>query len=397
MACAGKQGRMTDRFGPRPEYADLPVADLAVDSSYQRSIELRRNQAAIERICEGFRWSLFGIVTVTKGLTGYLIIDGQHRTEAARRLKIATVPCLIVPPISRKDQALAFVAANRDRVPVSQFAIHHALVAAGDEHAAALDRLCTAAGIEIPRYPIPSSSMKPGQTLAIGAVSVILDSRGPERAAVLLKAIRQAFPNERAALRAPIITAVSTLDTVDDIDADALQRALAKAGLKAFEKECALLMIDSGNSKGRTQAAIAVIERLMGLKRPQNAVEEITPSASKINAVAEKPAPERIISSPRPVNSAGLPLAPKAAPKPVRQPIPVSDGRAKPKVGPSREELDRAISSFVATKGVTQCPPAAVAPTEARPGSKFTHEVLTPAQQRAREAGEAGNRRQGKA
>jgi hypothetical protein len=122
---------MTARdFGPRPAYADLPVRDLAVDSSYQRSIEARRNQAAIERICENFRWSLFGIVTVTKGLTGYLIIDGQHRTEAARRLKLASVPCLIVPPLSRQDQALAFVAANRDRVSVTPFAIHHAMVAA---------------------------------------------------------------------------------------------------------------------------------------------------------------------------------------------------------------------------------------------------------------------------
>jgi hypothetical protein len=274
---------MTDRFGPRPRYADLPVADLAVDSSYQRSIELRRNQAAIERICEGFRWSLFGVVTVTKGLVGYLIIDGQHRTEAARRLKIETVPCLVVPPISRKDQALAFVAANRDRVPVTQFAIHHALVAAGDEKASALAAMCSAAGVDIPHYPIPANKSKPEQTLAIGALAQLLEARGQERGAALLGAVRRAFASDQGALRAPIISALAAMDQASPLDPGAVERVLKGIGHRAFEKRCALLLIDGANSKTRAQAVIAVLTEL--LAKPH---QETTPPPV---AKAEPPKP----------------------------------------------------------------------------------------------------------
>lgn len=354
---------MARDFGAKPVYAELPVAGLAVDSSYQRSIEARRNQGAIERICENFRWPLFGIVTVTKGLSGYLIIDGQHRTEAAKRLKITSVPCLVVPMLSKKDQALAFVAANRDRVAVTSFAIHHALATAGDERSLALEALCAAAEIEIPRYPIPAASMKPGQTLAIGALSSMLDGRGRDRSVELLGALRRAWPQEKGALRAPLISAVTTMDTIRGIDAASLERALKRDGMKAFDKACREMLESGGNSKSRTQAAITVISRLMG----------IGATAIEIKPVAAKPAAERI------------------APKP-HKPIPVSDGRTKPKVGPTRAEIDSAISSFVAKNGVTKCPPAAVSATTADPGSKFDHEVLTEAQRRARQA--SGNVRQ---
>lgn len=359
---------MTARdFGPRPQYADLPVAELHVDQSYQRSIEARRNQSAIERICENFRWSLFGIVTVTKGLTGYLIIDGQHRTEAARRLKIEAVPCLIVPMISRKDQALAFVAANRDRVAVTAFAIHHALAVAGDERAMALAAMCDAADVEVPHYPIPANKSKPRQTLAIGALGAMLDALGAERGAALLGAIRQAFRDDAGSLRAPLIAAVTAMDQAAPIDADALRKALARIGHKAFEKRCAVLLAEAADgSKRRAEVAGAVLAEIMGLKRAAS-----TAMPRQVAKAAPAPA--------------------KSAPKPYK-PIPVNDGRATPKVGPTREEIDRAVSSYVATKGVTKCPPAAVAPTQADPGSKFDHQVedqFTRAQQRVAEAGSA--------
>jgi hypothetical protein len=254
---------MTDRFGPRSTYADLPVADLSVDSSYQRSIEARRNQSAIERICENFRWSLFGMVTVTKGLVGYLIIDGQHRTEAARRLKLASVPCLIVPPLSKKDQALAFVAANRDRVSVTQFAIHHA--AAGDAAATALAAMCAAAKIEIPRYPIPANKSKPNQTMAIGALSGLLASRGHDRGIALLSAIREAWSDDSGALRAPLISAVAKLDEASPIDPEALMFALARVGHKGFEKCCAVALADHKDGPGRrVDVAAAVLAEIIG-------------------------------------------------------------------------------------------------------------------------------------
>lgn len=305
-------------FGPRPQYADLPVADLAVDSSYQRSIEARRNQAAIERICENFRWSLFGIVTVTKGLTGYLIIDGQHRTEAARRLKIASVPCLIVPPLSRQDQALAFVAANRDRVAVTQFAIHHALAAAGDEKAMALQAMCVAADVEVPHYPTPANKSKPNQTLAIGALGGLMERCGPDRGAELLRAVRGAFRNDSGALRAPLISALAALDAARRIDAAALQRALTRTGLKDFEKRCAVAMADGKDGQGRrTDAAVAVLTDLMGLAPQTSGGSRQIPSNSD--------APPPVRPAALPIVARPAPMAPKAAPVARKTPEPVSE------------------------------------------------------------------------
>jgi hypothetical protein len=287
---AVREGVMTARdFGPKPEFAELPVADLAVDPSYQRSIEQRRSQAAIERTCENFRWSLFGIVTVTKGLSGYLIIDGQHRTEAARRLKIATVPCLIVPAMSRKDQALAFVAQNRDRIPVTQFGVHHALAVAGDENAMALQAMCEAADVEIPHYPIPANKSKPCQTLAIGACRALLVARGQKRGADLLKAVRLAFVNEAGALRAPLISALAIVDAAVAIDTGKLRFALERIGAKGFDKRCNASLSQSASSKTRTQAAASVLTRLLAEPLPAT-----TPSAKP----ASKPTPPQVGDAP---------------------------------------------------------------------------------------------------
>jgi hypothetical protein len=306
---------MTD-FGPKPIDAELPVSELAVDSSYQRSIEARRNQAAIERICENFRWSLFGKVTVTKGLTGYLIIDGQHRAEAARRLKIATVPCLIVPPLSRQDQALAFVAANRDRVSVTGFAIYHALVAAGDESATAMARVCMSADVEVARYPMPISNMQPRQTLSVASIRNAVVLHGEASTIKALKIIRQAFPNEPGALRAHLITALADLiGAFNAKDAELLVIALRHCGLRNIERKIGQAAADQELS--RPKAAVSVIRNLVGAKPD-------APSAPVPKAIPSVPPPVKQVA--QPIVARTMPkVTPKAAPAARKMPEPVSE------------------------------------------------------------------------
>ena len=82
--------------GPLPELAWLSVAKCSVDASYQRTFESRTSQALVSRIAENFRWSAFQAVLAAKRGAGWVIIDGQHRVEAARRAGIEHVPAVIV-------------------------------------------------------------------------------------------------------------------------------------------------------------------------------------------------------------------------------------------------------------------------------------------------------------
>jgi len=170
---------MTDTGpGPRPELRWLPVDRCAVDERYQRSLNSDRSKALIERIAAGFRWSCFQAVLAVKDGERWLILDGQHRVEAARRRKIREVPAVVVTAGSIAEQAAAFVRANLDRVAVNAFALHHARLVAGEERAALIDRICREAGLSVPRYPIPADNLKPGQTLALGTISMLIGKLG---------------------------------------------------------------------------------------------------------------------------------------------------------------------------------------------------------------------------
>lgn len=181
--------------GPRPELAWLPLAMLSIDQSYQRTIDGRISQKSIGQIADNFRWSCFGVVMVAAKGDGWVIIDGQHRVEAARRCKLATVPCIIVPAGTAQEQAKIFLATNETRVRVNVYALHHARLAAGDEDARAIDDLARKAGIDIPRWPIPRSHIKAGQTLAIQTIKRAASDRHGTKAVLLVGQHWRTKPN----------------------------------------------------------------------------------------------------------------------------------------------------------------------------------------------------------
>lgn len=157
----------TRDYGQRPELGWLPVALLSVDETYQRKIDSRRSQAAIENIVQSFKWSCFGTALVTQKDEGWLIIDGQHRVEAARRLDIKTVPCIVVHQATVAEQAAIFVSTNQVRVQVNPYTLFHARLAAREPLALEVQHLCDEACLAIPKYPVQKDRMAPGQTLAL--------------------------------------------------------------------------------------------------------------------------------------------------------------------------------------------------------------------------------------
>lgn len=208
--------------GPVPDLAWLPVARLRVDHTYQRTLESRRSQTLIERIAAEFRWLAFQAILATpdgqEGDLGmWLVLDGQHRAEGARRAGITHVPAVVIPGLNKAEQAAAFVRANTDRVSVNAFALHHARLAAGAPGAMAIDRACLASAMSIPRYPIPADRIGLGQTLALGTIDRILKLYGEPTAILAMSLVGAAYARQAGALRAPMIAAVAYLVAAEHI------------------------------------------------------------------------------------------------------------------------------------------------------------------------------------
>jgi hypothetical protein len=308
------------------------VADLHVDRTYQRSLESRRSQAAIEHICENFRWSLFDACSVTKGLTGYLIIDGQHRVEAARRRKISEVPCLVKSMASVQEQARAFVTLNRDRVAVTGFAIYHALVAAGDAEANEMARVCAAANVEVARYPMPVHHMPPTHTLSVASIRTAIARNGASATTSALTILRLCF-DEPGALRAHLITALA--DSLSaGADHLAIEQALRPMAFKALERR--IMDVAARQETSRVKAARIVIDQLGGLSAAQAIAAQ--PAIFPTVGPAEQPGESRQIPSKSHVPPPGSESCPEAAQADPGQRWPVgTEGRAEPSRTGSRD------------------------------------------------------------
>jgi hypothetical protein len=216
--------------GKKPELKWLAVSRCHVDQRYQRSLESRRSQALIDRLVERFKWSAFqAVLAVKDGKGGYFVIDGQHRAEAARRLGIKEVPGVLLEAASLEEQARAFVEANQSRVAINAFALFHARLAAGDEDAAELGRLCRKAGISIPRYPIPADKIKPGETLALGTLAAIAKKQPASIAVLIFQAVAEPYGGIAGALRADFFAAAALLI----VGAEAIKRQEIAASIAA--------------------------------------------------------------------------------------------------------------------------------------------------------------------
>lgn len=163
-------------LGPRPELSWLPTKKLSVSAAYQRSLDSDRSKKSIAKIAQTFTWPAFGAVVVCPTEGGWLIIDGQHRVEAARIRGIDTVPCIVLPDMSIAEQAQIFLSTNLTRVTVNVYALYHARLAAGEELAIEVKALCDRAGYSIPRYPIPMNRLAPGQTLVLTLFEKVVKS-----------------------------------------------------------------------------------------------------------------------------------------------------------------------------------------------------------------------------
>lgn len=192
--------------GDKPTMEWISIAKLYVDDRYQRNV-LEKGLTNVYAIARQFDWRKFTPVIVARNGGRFAIVDGQHRSYGAALRGIDAVPCLVIDA-TFEEQAAAFAAINTRVTRISELHVHHAAVAAGDGDAAALADACRAAGVEICRYPVPENKMKPGQTLAIGALRKSMKLQGATIVQAALRGMMDAHPNVAGVIRAPLIRAV---------------------------------------------------------------------------------------------------------------------------------------------------------------------------------------------
>jgi hypothetical protein len=227
--------------GAVPMLQWMKIADLVVDSAYQRPVT-DKGRVNVDRITHSFCWSCFSPVVVSPVEGGkFAIIDGQHRTTAAAILGIECVPCQIVIA-APEEQAAAFKAINGTTTPISQMALHAAALVANDPLAIQIAHVCACADVELLRYPVAVDKQRPSQTMAAGAIARCLKQYGETTLIAALQCVTRTSNNKTGALSARMIKALcgvlhgnpswldqkaALLEVFDSIDLMAIQDASA--------------------------------------------------------------------------------------------------------------------------------------------------------------------------
>jgi hypothetical protein len=117
-------------LGEQGEYRDLPIEQLVVDFTYQRT---ERSEVNILRIARDLDWMAFGTIIVAEREDGrFYVVDGQHRVEALRRRgDVEYVPSIVFQSIEAAKEALSFLRTSSARTPLHSMSKWKTRLAAG--------------------------------------------------------------------------------------------------------------------------------------------------------------------------------------------------------------------------------------------------------------------------
>lgn len=125
--------------------AGVPVEDLFVDPSYQRTLDEKR----VDRIASEFDPALLGTLEVSARNGRSAVFDGQHRLAALRKIGRRSAPCIVHKELSVADEARLFVQLQTERKALPPLDRFRARIVAGEEQAIAIERIAKAAGYEV--------------------------------------------------------------------------------------------------------------------------------------------------------------------------------------------------------------------------------------------------------
>jgi hypothetical protein len=285
--------------GAVPHLDWIDIAKLVIDETYQRPIG-KKGATTIRKIIANFLWSKFSPVIVAPIAGGlFAIIDGQHRATAAGACGFTSVPCQIVVA-DPAEQAAAFAAVNGAVTAMTSLQLYHARVAAGDEWALQLQKICEATDVVICRYPIAEKFMKPGETLAPKVLERNLVRYGEATLTAALKCITRTSNNASGMVRASVVSGLC--DVLNRMPAWRDAENALLAAMEEFDLEGVFdrIVASGGGGHGaRLADAVALHLNNRGVRSPQ-------PTAALPVAL---PPPKKAIATAPP---SGIPFRPAA-------------------------------------------------------------------------------------
>lgn len=189
--------KINPKKGTMPVLQWMPPHMLAVDPSYQRSIDNPQSQKLITKIAKDWDWDLCQPLVVSRRPDGsQWIVDGQHRLAAAvLRGDVEQLPCFICNYPDAATEAQRFVDFNRNRKALKPLDLWKAAVAAEEPETMEIVHALDAAGLHV-HSNNNNGKMPPGAITAIGAIQRIRKVHGLAVLTVTLRAVAEAFAGQ---------------------------------------------------------------------------------------------------------------------------------------------------------------------------------------------------------
>lgn len=169
------------------KFERVSIANLRVDKSYQRDIT-GSSAKNILRIAKNFNWNRFApVIGVRLENETVAIIDGQHRTTAAKSLGIESVPVYILDA-SYQEAAGAFAAINGVVTSISPCDLYFARIVAEDPEALELKKVLDSANVRIVRH---ANGHAVGETRAVNVLFRAIKVYGAPLLTTILQCITE--------------------------------------------------------------------------------------------------------------------------------------------------------------------------------------------------------------
>ncbi len=245
LASKARAEQASTDLGPAPRLEWLPVEQLGVDRRYQREMG-KDNWAHVHRILREWNWLHYQPIVVApkEGGAGYVVVDGQHRLEAAKHPLIDRLPCYVVDAVDVAQQARAFVALNARRIGVTRLQRFWAAHAAGEPTAKRIYRICSEAGVTITKS---GGVLPPKTTFATFTIEKLLPLGGGNITAAL-KILAATHGDKPDVFKSAWIFALTNLVAAKDVDRDRLVRTMTGVDLDQVAAAARSARATSGGS-----------------------------------------------------------------------------------------------------------------------------------------------------
>jgi hypothetical protein len=200
----------------------VPIRDLRVERPPQRNLD----PGFVDRIVKHFDHLSVGVIHVSRRAPGdYVVLDGQHRVEALRRMNEGTglVECKVYVGLTREAEAALFLGLNNFHAPkaIDRF---RSAVAAGRPVEVEVARQIELAGFKISTAPSDGSLAAVTQCVAL-----YKGKNGEQVLQQTLSTIVNAWGHTVAGVNGSVIAGLGRFIAryFDELDIESLEKRLA--------------------------------------------------------------------------------------------------------------------------------------------------------------------------